>query len=114
MLPQRLYERLILVFSLLVLVVCTALAVANWFVPVTVPDYAEILSSSDAPGVYLVNVNTADESALRELPGIGATYARRIVEFRQAHGDYTCVEDLTNVEGISEKLAESLRELITF
>lgn len=114
MLPQKLYEKLLLAFSLLVLIACTGIAVADWFIKPAAPEYAEILASSEVPGKYLVNVNTADEDELRELPGIGETYAKRIVEFRQAHGDYTCIEDLTNVEGITEKLAEKLRELITF
>jgi competence protein ComEA len=48
-----------------------------------------------------VNINTADADTLSsELSGIGQSKAEAIVDYRQQHGPYKQVEDLTNVKGI--------------
>jgi len=47
-----------------------------------------------------VDVNTASESDLERLPGVGPSLARRIVEYRQANGPFTTPDDLQNVSGI--------------
>jgi competence protein ComEA len=64
------------------------------------------LSAQDAPSATpaaTVNINTASEAQLEELPGIGAKTAARIVEFRQKNGPFRKVEELMNVKGIGEK-----------
>ena len=60
-----------------------------------------------------VNINTADAAELAQLPGIGEVLAQRIVDYRHAHGDFTAVEQLTNVEGIGEGKLEAILEQIT-
>ena len=67
------------------------------------------LSSAAVP----VNINTADIAELAGLPGIGDVLARRIVDYRNAHGSFTAVEQLTNVEGIGEGKLEAILEQIT-
>lgn len=51
------------------------------------------------PGQTL-NVNTASESELTSLPGVGPGLARRIAEYRSANGRFQTVDDLQNVSGI--------------
>jgi competence protein ComEA len=51
------------------------------------------------PGQTL-DVNTASESELTSLPGVGPGLARRIVEYRTANGPFQSVDDLQNVSGI--------------
>jgi competence protein ComEA len=51
------------------------------------------------PGQTL-NVNSASESELIALPGVGPGLARRIVEYRAANGPFQSVDDLQNVSGI--------------
>ena len=54
-----------------------------------------------------ININTAGVDELVLLPNIGETIAQRIVTYRQLHGDFKSIDDLTNVEGIgSGRLAE--------
>lgn len=60
-----------------------------------------------------VDINTASEEALIELPGVGPAMARRIVDFRKEHGPFRRVEDLMKVKGIGEKSFAKLRPLIT-
>lgn len=69
----------------------------------------QTLSRPTAP----VNINTADIAQLAQLPGIGEVLARRIVDYRNAHGSFTAVEQLTNVEGIGEGKLEAILEQIT-
>ena len=60
-----------------------------------------------------VNINTADENGLTQLPGIGETRARRIIAYRQEHGLFSSTEDLKNVSGIGDSIYESLEEYIS-
>ena len=60
-----------------------------------------------------VNLNTADLAALDTLPRIGPAMAQRILDWRDANGRFTSVEDLLAVPGIGDKMLESLRELVT-
>jgi competence ComEA-like helix-hairpin-helix protein len=47
-----------------------------------------------------VNINTADETALTALKGIGPAMAARIIEHRAANGPFRKKEDIQNVKGI--------------
>jgi len=60
-----------------------------------------------------VNLNTATVDDLTTLPGIGPSYAKRIVDFREKNGPFKRVEDLLNVQGIGEKTLEKIRDRIT-
>jgi competence protein ComEA len=60
-----------------------------------------------------VNLNTATETDLQGLPGIGAKVAARIVDYRQKKGPFKKIEELMNVQGIGEKSFLKLRSQIT-
>ena len=49
-----------------------------------------------------VNINTADESQLTTLTGIGATRAKAIIAYREENGPFAAIEDIMNVQGIKE------------
>ena len=59
-----------------------------------------------------VDVNTAGVAALERLPEVGPALARRIVEYRAAHGPFLAPEELTRVPGIGPKTFESLKDYI--
>lgn len=61
----------------------------------------------------VVNINTATQSQLETLPGVGAKAAERILEYRQKNGQFKKVEDLMNVKGIGEKSFLKLKPLLT-
>lgn len=63
------------------------------------------------PGV--VNINTATEAQLRTLPGIGPKAAQRIVEHREEYGEFASLDALSEVEGISTKRVDALRDRAT-
>lgn len=60
-----------------------------------------------------VNINTASATELEALPGIGPALAARIVEHREANGPFGSVDELEAVKGISERMVDEMRELIT-
>lgn len=60
-----------------------------------------------------VNVNTAGEEELTALPGIGEELAARIVAYREEHGPFAVVEDLTEVSGIGQGKLTALEGLVT-
>jgi competence protein ComEA len=47
-----------------------------------------------------IDVNTATESELTQLPGVGPSLAARIVEYRQSNGPFQTPDDMQNVAGI--------------
>jgi len=56
-----------------------------------------------------VNINTASEAELVQLPGIGPATARAIVRHRARHGAFRRVEELLIIRGISRARLNRLR-----
>src|SRR5690349_11703571 len=57
-----------------------------------------------------VNINTADAGALaKALNGIGPAKAKAIVAYRDKNGPFKSVDQLSMVEGITQKLIEKNR-----
>lgn len=70
-------------------------------------------SGGAASGDGRVNLNSADATQLDTLPRIGPAMAQRIIDWREANGGFTSVEDLLAVPGIGDKMLEGLRDLVT-
>lgn len=60
-----------------------------------------------------IDLNTASIADLDQLPGIGEVLAGRIVEYREANGPFTSVDQLSNVDGISPRLVDEIRPFVT-
>ncbi len=60
-----------------------------------------------------VNLNTATVDELKQLPGIGKTKAKRIIEYRDKVGGFKNIKEILNVKGIGPKLFEKIRPYIT-
>jgi competence protein ComEA len=61
----------------------------------------------------LIDINTAGNAELEELPGIGPTTAQRIIEYREQNGPFVSTEDIINVPGIGPGTYERIKDLIT-
>lgn len=60
-----------------------------------------------------ININTAPEAQLCEIPGIGATRAAAIAAYRQEHGGFSSIEEIMNVSGIKEGTYAKIKDHIT-
>lgn len=61
-----------------------------------------------------ININTADaETLASQLKGIGQSRAEAIVAYREAHGPFTSVDDLTAVRGIGQRTLEQNEGLLS-
>lgn len=94
---------------------------AETTVPPTVPPTAPPTDAITAPVVSTepvsetdrININTATAAELTQISGIGDVIAQRIVDYREENGDFTSLEELTNVAGIGEKRLASILEAAT-
>ncbi|MDO5559976.1 MAG: ComEA family DNA-binding protein [Oscillospiraceae bacterium] len=68
-------------------------------------------SVSDTSG--MININKADVSMLVNLKGIGEKKAAAIIEYREANGGFSSIDEIKNVKGIGEKTFENIKEFIT-
>ena len=81
--------------------------------PVTVETETAVSQGSFMPDVSPLDINAAAAEELAALPGIGEVLAGRIVAYREEHGPFAAVEDLTKVSGIGEKKLAELEGRIT-
>jgi len=72
------------------------------------PDTAARSAGAGLPSAP-VNLNTATPSELQRLSGIGPKLAERIVAYREVHGSFRRVQDLTRVRGIGAKTLAQLK-----
>lgn len=72
-----------------------------------------IFTEEAAPTVQTpLNLNTATQSQLEQLPGIGPEMAKRILTYRAENTRFVTVEQLMDVEGIGEIRFEQLKPLV--
>lgn len=72
-------------------------------------------STVEAASTELININIASEAELVDLPGIGTTLAKRIIEAREQNGPFTDLQNLDDrVSGLGPGNIERFKDLITF
>lgn len=81
------------------------------------PRQGESLEASEAaaalePADGKININTADATALQQLPGIGPSRAAAIIDYRTRKGPFAKIEDIKKVSGIGESIFSQLSERI--
>lgn len=90
------------------------------YVPV-VGEQAPAATTGEAPVSFAqdggdkspVNLNTATKEQLCQINGIGDKKADLIIEYRQQHGQFKTVDELTQVTGFGEKTVEKLRDQVS-
>lgn len=105
-------DRILLVTALLL---CAALLM----IPLREDPYEEMPFESETTAVpqeldeFLkldsTDINSADQEELISLPGIGEVLAERILQYRAAHGSFQNWEEFRNIQGVGERLIETLR-----
>lgn len=64
-------------------------------------------------GTGKININTATQTELELLTGIGPSTASKIINYREENGKFKTIEEIKNVSGIGEAKYESIKEEIT-
>ena len=70
--------------------------------------------SGDDDNVERVDINVAEaEELAATIKGVGLIRSQRIIAWREEHGRFQSVDDLTNVRGIGMKIVDNNRHLLT-
>ena len=88
------------------------------------PSEEELFNGVESPQVAIggtsndngngkININTASEKELEEIPGIGPSKAAAIIEYRKKNGPFKKTQDLDKVSGIGEKSIDRMKDQIT-
>ena len=68
--------------------------------------------SESAFKVSNVNINTATQTELETLPGIGPSLALKIINYRKENGKFKSIEELKNVSGIGDNKYDEIKKYI--
>ncbi len=60
-----------------------------------------------------VNINTASQSELESLQGIGPAKAKAIIEYREKNGAFAAIDDLAKVDGVGPGILKQIRDAVT-
>lgn len=73
-------------------------------------DSYQVADANNASGK--INLNTASVEQLMEIPGIGESKARAIINYRDTNGGFSSIEEVMNIEGIKEGVFSKMKEYI--
>lgn len=59
-----------------------------------------------------VDLNTADETVLMTIPGVGQSKADAIINYRKEHGRFESIEEIMQISGIKEASFEKMKPYI--
>lgn len=63
---------------------------------------------------YTVDINQASERDLLNLPEVGPSLAKKILSYREQHGDFHSLSDLSEVPGVGPQTLKLLRPFLSF
>ncbi|MFW5426106.1 MAG: ComEA family DNA-binding protein [Methylophagaceae bacterium] len=71
------------------------------------------LSVNSVSAADMININTATQTQLETLDGVGPATATAIMEYREQVGSFKTVGEVTNVKGIGDKkLAKFIDQIV--
>lgn len=76
------------------------------------PQQPQHYSSANPTKIPLVDVNTADSTALEALPGIGTKLSARIIKFRDLLGGFYSIEQLAEVYNLPDSTFQLIKRYI--
>ena len=76
-------------------------------------DQQKIDSVKDYLTADKINLNTATAEHLQVIPGMDQALAQGIVDYRQANGPFSSVDDLSQVQGMDQQKIDSIKEHVS-
>ena len=70
-------------------------------------------NSGSSKSQVKVNINSASQTELETLPGIGPSTAAKIISYRNENGKFKSIEDIKNVSGIGDSKFNNIKEFIS-
>ena len=77
-----------------------------------VKNYLRAKKEYKKPRPRIIDINTADTTALIALPGIGSKLARRIIAFREKLGGFHSIDQVKETYGITDSTLDKIRPLL--
>lgn len=74
---------------------------------------SSMASTNSDDGNEIININTANESELVKINGIGPAKAKAIISYREENGGFGSIEDIKNVSGIGEGTFLKIKDYIS-
>lgn len=65
------------------------------------------------PVFAAVNINTATQSELEAVKGVGPAKAKAIIQYRETNGNFKHVDELDKVKGFGKASVDKLRESLS-
>lgn len=65
------------------------------------------------PVFAAVNINTATQSELEAVKGVGPSKAKAIIQYRETNGNFKHVDELDKVKGFGKASIDKLREVLS-
>ena len=81
-------------------------------IPIKGQDESESFASTSSNSNGKININTANETELDSLPGIGPAKALEIIKYREKNGRFKSIEEIKNIKGVGEASFEKLKDSI--
>ncbi|GEK88021.1 competence protein ComEA [Alkalibacterium putridalgicola] len=84
------------------------------YIPATGEETTQLsgMSENHLTKETIIDINSADETEMLQLDGIGPSKAAEIIKYRETNGPFKSREELVNVSGIGEKTFERIKEMI--
>lgn len=60
----------------------------------------------------MININTATQTELETLSGIGPSTALKIINYREEHGKFKSIEEIKEVPGIGDAKYDNIKDMI--
>jgi len=65
------------------------------------------------PAFAALNINTATQSELEGIKGLGPEKSKAIIKYRETHGNFKTMDELDNVKGFGKANVEKLKGELT-
>ena len=65
------------------------------------------------PAFAALNINTATQSELEGVKGLGPEKSKAIIKYRETHGNFKSMDELDNVKGFGKANVEKLKGELT-